>query len=324
MSDIITLRSITALSDYTHGDSKQILETLLSQRRSEHSRRAYSHDLKNFFTVIAPGREMTSDLAREFLCLKQPQAIAIVIAYRNYLFEQGLSPATVNRRISAIRSLVEMGRLFGICCYDLAIIKNEKTRAYRDTKGLEVPEIIKLFEVINTSSLAGKRDICIMRLLWSNALRRGEVCSLDVKHFKFASNQLEVSGKGRNGERDIVTISEKTSSAILEWLQASKGIDKPNEPIFISLDPVRLGNRLSGEAIRLIVDKYCKLSGIEKKMSPHRIRHSSITQALELNNGNIRATQKLSRHSDPRTVLIYDDNRADLQGALTNQLDDLI
>jgi integrase/recombinase XerC len=100
--------------------------------------------------------------------------------------------------------------------------------------------------------------------------------------------------------------------------------DKPNEPIFISLDPVRFGNRLTGEAIRLIVVKYCKLAGIEKQMSPHRLRHSAITEALNQNNGNIRATQKLSRHSDPRTVIIYDDNRVDLQGVLTRQLDDLI
>lgn len=83
-------------------------------------------------------------------------------------------------------------------------------------------------------------------------------------------------------------------------------------------------NRLSGEGIRLIVGKYCKLAGIEKQMSPHRVRHSAITEALNQNNGNIRATQKLSRHSDPRTVIIYDDNRVDLQGELTRMLDDLI
>jgi integrase/recombinase XerC len=247
-----------------------------------------------------------------------------VVAYRNHLFEQGLAPATINRRISAIKSLVEMGQIFDICNYDLEVIKNEKVRPYRDTKGIEVPEVIKLFEAIDTSTLAGQRDYSIMRLLWSNALRRGEIPSLDVKHFKYARCQIEVSGKGRNGERELVTISQKTAASISDWLQASNAADKPNEPIFISLDPVRFGNRLTGEAIRLIVIKYCKLAGIEKQMSPHRVRHSAITEALNQNNGNIRATQKLSRHSDPRTVIIYDDNRVDLQGVLTRQLDDLI
>ena len=196
MSGIITLRSITSLSTITQGDSKQILEVLLTQKRSEHTRRAYSHDLRNFFNLVAPGRELTSDLAREFLSLSKTQAISVVVAYRNHLFEQGLAPATVNRRISAIKSLVEMGQIFSICDYDLSVIKNEKIRPYRDTKGIEVAEVVKLFEKIDTDTLAGKRDYCIMRLLWSNALRRGEISSLDVKNFKYSSCQLEVSGKG--------------------------------------------------------------------------------------------------------------------------------
>ena len=91
MSDIIPLRAITSLSNYTQGDSKQILEVLLLQKRSEHTRRAYSHDLQNFFSAIALGQTLSSDLAREFLCLNKNQAIAIVIAYRNHLFELGLA-----------------------------------------------------------------------------------------------------------------------------------------------------------------------------------------------------------------------------------------
>jgi integrase/recombinase XerC len=324
MSDIITLRSITDVRNYTQGDSKQILEVLLMQKRSEHTRRAYSHDLQNFFNVIASGRELNSDLAREFLCLTKNQAIAVVIAYRNHLFELGLSPATINRRVSAIKSLVEMGQIFGICDYTLDVIKNEKVKPYRDTKGVEVSDMIKVFEVIDTSTLIGKRDAAMMRLLWSNALRRNEICTLDVRHFEPSRSLLAVSGKGRNSERDLVTISPKTVTTLLEWLQASNALDKPSEPIFISLDPVYFGNRLTGESIRKIVGKYCMSAGIEKRMSPHRIRHSAITEALNQNNGNIRATQKLSRHADPKTLIIYDDNRLDLQGALTNQLDDLI
>jgi integrase/recombinase XerC len=294
------------------------------QKRSEHTRRAYSHDLQNFFNIIAPGRQLNSDLAREFLSLTKNQAIAVVIAYRNHLFELGLSPATINRRVSAIKSLVEMGQIFGICDYTLDVIKNEKVKPYRDTKGVEVSEMARVFEVIDTSTLIGKRDAAMMRLLWSNALRRNEICTLDVKHFEPSRSLLAVSGKGRNSERDLVTISQKTVTALLEWLQASNALDKPSEPIFISLDPVYFGNRLTGESIRKIVSKYCKEAGIEKRMSPHRIRHSAITEALNQNNGNIRATQKLSRHADPKTLIIYDDNRVDLQGALTNQLDDLI
>ena len=68
----------------------------------------------------------------------------MVVAVGNHLFEQGLAPATINRRISAIKSLVEMGQIFDICDYDLEVIKNEKVRPYRDTKGIEVPEVMRV------------------------------------------------------------------------------------------------------------------------------------------------------------------------------------
>jgi len=69
------------------------------------------------------------------------------------------------------------------------------------------------------------------------------------------------------------------------------------------------------------VQKYAKAAGIDKVMS---IRHSSITEALNLTNGNVRKVQKLSRHSSLNTRMIYDDNRQNLQGEVTDMLDDLV
>ena len=71
------------------------------------------------------------------------------------------------------------------------------------------------------------------------------------------------------------------------------------------------------------MQKYAKLAGIDKVLSPHRIRHSSITEALNLTDGDVRKVQKLSRHSNLNTLTIYDDNRQNLQGELINMLDDL-
>jgi integrase/recombinase XerC len=59
-------------------------------------------------------------------------------------------------------------------------------------------------------------------------------------------------------------------------------------------------------------------------MSPHRIRHSAITAALEATNGNVRKVQKLSRHKKLDTLMLYDDNRANMQGEVSSLLGDLI
>lgn len=191
------------------------------------------------------------------------------------------------------------------------------------TESLELSEIIKIFEAVDTSTLIGKRDNAILRLMWSNALRRSEICSLDVKHFNRTKLQLAVSNKGTNPNRDLLTISRKTATAIHDWLKASKAIEKHDEPIFISLDPVRFGNRLTGTSIHDIVTKYSKLARINKKVSPHTIRHSAITQALNQNNGNVIAALKLSRHASPDSIITHCNKHSD-QSTLTNHLDSLV
>ncbi|MBD2207618.1 hypothetical protein H6G33_35395 [Calothrix sp. FACHB-1219] len=59
-------------------------------------------------------------------------------------------------------------------------------------------------------------------------------------------------------------------------------------------------------------------------MSPHRIRHSAITAALDATDGNLRKVQKLSRHAKIDTLLIYDDNRSNDQQELSDLLGDMV
>ncbi len=59
-------------------------------------------------------------------------------------------------------------------------------------------------------------------------------------------------------------------------------------------------------------------------MSPHQIRHSSITAALDATDGNIRKVQKLSRHANINTLMTYDDNRVNYQEEMSQLLDNLI
>jgi integrase/recombinase XerC len=60
------------------------------------------------------------------------------------------------------------------------------------------------------------------------------------------------------------------------------------------------------------------------KLSPHGTRHSAITAFLDASGGDVRSAQSLSRHKDPRTLMIYDDNRQGLQGKASQALGDLL
>jgi len=62
-------------------------------------------------------------------------------------------------------------------------------------------------------------------------------------------------------------------------------------------------------------------AGIKKQISPHRIRHSAITAALDATDGDVRKIQKLNRHKNLNTLMIYDDNRGRDQQDVTKLLD---
>lgn len=301
-----------------------VVEQLLADTRSANTRRAYQKDIKDFF-LFAAQRQPDRALILEFLHLEQHQATSVVLKYKASLIRKGLKEATVNRRLAAIKSMVVMGRKLGVCHFSLEEIKGEKIQNYRDTSGVEVSEYAQVLALVDRTSLKGKRDYAILRLLWDNALRRNEICSLNVGDFDARSFTLRILGKGRGTQKEVIDISRKTNEAITDWLIASgRSAARGDEPLFVSIAYNGRGQRLTGESVRRLVDQLCQQAGIDKKMSPHRVRHSAITAVLDKNNGNYRQAQKFSRHADPRTLIKYDDNRQRLQKQMTDLISDLV
>jgi integrase/recombinase XerC len=298
---------------------------LLLGKRSPSTRIAYAHDLQDFFAFIA-NQPPTPDLVTQFLQLPQPSAINIVSQYKENLISKRLAEATVNRRLAAIKSLVQVGRVLGVCHFTLDDVKAEKVTTYRDTSGVSPEAIASMIKLIDTTTLIGKRDYAIMRLLWDNALRRNEICQLNIGDFNPSQSTLSILGKGRGTQHEVVKLSRKTTEAIADWLAASQRTNfAAGTPLFIALVEHYRGKRLTGEFIRKLVDSLAKLAGVPKKMSPHRVRHSSITKATEVFDGDYQKVQKFSRHANINTVIQYDDNRKkqEFQATITDTLSDL-
>ena len=317
-------------SSFDIDEPPDVVATMLAQKRSPNTRRAYQKDINDFFQVIV-NRKPTRDLVLEFLHLEQTQAVRVVLDYKSKLIEKKMQPATVNRRLAAIKSLTAVGRNLGVCNYTLEDIKAEKYRAYRDTTGVDKDAIIRVLDLAkeaknaptHRSRLKGIRNYALLRLLWGNALRRGEIAATNINDFSFEASTLSIVGKGSDGKKETITLPPKTAIAISEWLSA-KAEENEAAPLFTAVDNANYGKRLSGNAIYTMVDKLCVAAGIPKKMSPHRIRHSAITAALDATDGNIRKVQKLSRHKDINTVITYDDNRNNHQDEISQLLDDLV
>ena len=297
-------------------DWERVLGDWLNTKRSPHTQRVYQKDIENFLVDI------DMELGK-FLSLDRHGAYALVSRYKGELITKGLKSATINRRLAAIKSLVAFSYNCGHSDFMLESVKGEKLSAYRDTSGVDSETFKRVLGGIDRTSLKGIRDYALLILLWSNALRRSEVSKTNISDFDPMTKTLRIFGKGRGNQSEIVSLGKATVTAIEAWLTA-RGEHDPDKALFVSVNPGYRDGRLSTQSIYDIVSDRCQAAGITKVMSPHRIRHSSITAALEATNGDVRRVQKLSRHSSLNTLLIYDDNRKNHQGEVTDLLDSLV
>ena len=232
-----------------------------------------------------------------------------------------VAPSTINVRLSALKSFVDYARQVEQCSFNLADVTCLKVDSYSDTTGIAVAGFREMLQIPDRSTIKGIRDYAILRLLWDNALRRNEICSLDVSDFD-KSGQLSILGKGKI-QKTLIDLSPATTIAISQWLTARDNY-QASDPLFSSLDRRSKGHRLDGSTIYRLVREFSAAAGIDKVVSPHRIRHSAITAYLDASDGNLRAAQSLSRHANLNTLNRYDDNRHKYQAIATNTLADLV
>jgi integrase/recombinase XerC len=202
-------------------------------------------------------------------------------------------------------------------------IAAEKVVSYRDTRGITPAQARQLLQQPDIATLKGKRDYALLRLLLENALRRAEALTVTVGDFDPEARTLTISGKGRGTQRERVTLSIAAVSALRTYLDA-RGEAEANAPLFISLSPAAFGHPLTPDGLYKTIQALAKQAGLDNRLSPHRLRHTAITMALDASGGDVRRVQRLSRHARLETLQIYDDNRTDLQGEVTDLLSGIL
>jgi len=315
-----------------------LISELLADKRSPNTRRAYEWDLNDFFQAVTKC-DATPVMVEGFLKLSRFEALALVLRYKSQLIAKGLKEATINRRLAAVKALVNFARKLGKVDWTLADIKSEKVKNYRDTTGVDPDTFKEMLAAPGRDTLKGKRDYALLRLLWDNALRRGEVEKTNIGDLELVGRKLWIIGKGKGTQREAISLTTATVEALKDYLAArgkcdsasahalracSANAEHRSQPLFIALDRGHSGHRLTGTSIARIVQAVAKTAGIDKTLSPHRIRHSSITAALEATGGDVRRVQKLSRHANLDTLMIYDDNRRNHQGEISDLLAGLV
>lgn len=176
-----------------------------------------------------------------------------------------------------------------------------KTADNHDTDNIKLPKIEKsLPKVLSIeevkqliNSAENKRDMLIIRLLYSTGIRVSELIKLKTNSIE-NGKMLIISGKGSKDR--IIHIDQKTEAMTKEYIDDTR----PKTYIIENKDK----KQLTARTIQRIIEKYKNKTGINKDITPHILRHSFATHLLQ-NKADIMVIKELLGHSNLTTTQIY-------------------
>lgn len=265
--------------------------------RSAKTAENYKLYLERFveFTDDTTVEKITSEMVRKYrLWLNR---------YKNYNDDE-LATITQGYHLIALR-----GFLTYLSKRDIASLSPEKIElpkiARKQVTFLHYDEVSRLLETISIDSEDGLRDRAIIELLFSSGLRVSELVNLNRDHVNTKRREFMVRGKGQKDRP--VFIGEAAAARVEDYL-AARLDNLP--PLFLSYSRNNTAStsgdyrRLSARSIQRIINKYAKLAGITKHVSPHTMRHSFATDLL-MNGADLRSVQVMLGHSNISTTQVY-------------------
>jgi tyrosine recombinase XerC len=258
---------------------------------SPYTLRNYEHEIRQFLDFLKDEEvDSWDEVDRQ-----------ILRRYLLWLRKEGYVEASMARRLSELRSfcryLVQEGELES---NPMEVVSSPKVPK-RLPRYLRVEEIEALLNAPDISTPQGQRDRAILEILYAAGIRLSELVALNLSDLNFSKGQMLVWGKG--GKERVVLLGDPAVRALRTYINDGRTEllgKKTAKALFLN----RFGGRLSRRSIGLILDKYSKLSGLWKKVTPHLLRHTFATHMLE-GGADLRAVQELLGHAQPTTTEIY-------------------
>ena len=219
--------------------------------------------------------------------------------------KERLSTLTQSYHLIALRGFFKYLAKRGIKSLDPSLIDLPRA-AKKQVTFLHFDEIERLLAEIPLDTESGLRDRAIIELLFSGGLRVSELCGLNRDSINLERREFMVRGKGKK-DRPIF-IDKSTAECIEDYLNMRTDTlpalflnNSANQQIPSTSGDFR---RLTPRSIERIVQKYTRLAGITKHVTPHTMRHSFATDLL-MNGADIRSVQSLLGHANISTTQIY-------------------
>ncbi|QDQ74285.1 tyrosine recombinase XerC [Pseudoluteimonas lycopersici] len=216
-------------------------------------------------------------------------------AFIAYEHRRGLTPKSLQRRLSACRSFYQWLLRHGRIAANPASALRAPKAARKLPQVLDVDEAVQLVEVPTDAPL-GQRDRALLELLYSSGLRVSELCALRWHDLDLADGQVTVLGKG--SKQRMVPVGSHARTALEAW--RAEQSPKPDAPVF----PGRGGKTITPRAVQLRLRQLAQRQGLFKRVHPHLLRHTFASHVLE-SSGDLRGVQELLGHADLGTTQIY-------------------
>ncbi len=225
--------------------------------------------------------------------------VEVLMGYLMNLAARGLSPATIRRRLSAIRG-------FYAFLVEMELLDSDPTEGLDNPRTwkhlpqvLSLDEVERLLQAPPGDNPRGLRDRAMLEVLYATGVRVSELVSLRLVDLDMERGFLKVLGKGKK-ER-VVPLGEEAIGWLRRYLEVRGELDKKGSAyLFLS----NRGGPMTRQRFWQIIKEYARKVGITKEISPHTLRHSFATHILE-RGADLRSVQELLGHADLSTTQIY-------------------
>ncbi|MBD3905892.1 site-specific tyrosine recombinase XerD [Chryseobacterium sp. Ch-15] len=167
---------------------------------------------------------------------------------------------------------------------------------------LSLADIERIIEAIDSGSDLGKRNHCIIEVLYGCGLRVSELIDINISNINFKENYIKVIGKGNKTR--FVPLAQYTAKLLKEYITEVRSKSKVNKKHEDTLFLNSRGTSMSRVIVFIIIKELTDKAGVSKKISPHTFRHSFATHLLQ-NGADLRYIQEMLGHSSITTTGIY-------------------
>jgi len=282
--------------DLDHAVDRYLQHLNVERNLSDNTVSAYSTDLGQFVDFCIDERN----------CQRAAEVSENDVSnFMLQLVDRGLKSRTASRKLSTVRGLFEYLVSEGLLEAD-PTEPVETPRFGRDIPTvLSLDEVEALLEAPDHSTPEGHRDWVMLEVLYATGLRVTELVELEMRDVDLHGGYVHVVGKG--DEQRVVPLGETAVDAVESYLDSSRPalLESHGGPgctpyLFVT----RRGSCMTRQGFWKNLKRYGRRAGIDKSISPHKLRHSFATHLLE-RGADLRVVQNLLGHADVSTTEIY-------------------